>query len=196
MFKMLHHLAPPGLTELLPNTADQRNPYNIRSANEMDIPRARSEAYSRSFIPDTCRKWNNLPQELKDIPSLEEFKERIRPASAPPPNHYYAGTRREQILISRLRTRNPDLKQNLFHRNLSETDICDCNNEQESIEHFMLTCSLYTQQRRKMLLHARTLNVPISAEFLLKGSPNLSQNDNDKILKATLVYINETARFK
>ena len=78
-FKIVRNLAPPGLTNALPNAIQNRNPYNIRSAHQIDIPRAKSEAYANPFFPSTCKRWNDLPENVKHIPSLEEFKEITKP---------------------------------------------------------------------------------------------------------------------
>jgi hypothetical protein len=137
-----------------------------------------------------------LPEEVKSTNSLEEFKSLVKPTFTPPPKHYYLGTRREQILISRLRTKNADLRANLHRRNLADSDICECNLEAETTDHFLMSCPTYTQQRRALTARLTNINEPKTSELLLKGCQELNENDNRTIITATLAYINETARFK
>ena len=73
LHKIIHNVAPPGLTDLLPGTRGERNPYNVRVSRDLDIPKARTEAYYTSFMPDTCRIWNNLPEELKQTDLTKLF---------------------------------------------------------------------------------------------------------------------------
>ena len=189
MYKIQHNLAPQGLTENMPSTTNVRNPYNIRSANNLDPPRARSEAYATSFFPNSCRLWNELPEEIKSLNSLEDFKSHVKPKNTPRPQHYYLGTRREQIIICRLRVNNADL------RNLAETDLCDCNMEAETTEHYLMSCITYMQQRRDLTARLMNIQKPKTTELLLMGSEELTQDENRTIITATLMYINETARF-
>jgi hypothetical protein len=195
LYKIIHRMAPDSLSDILPMAIDQRNPYGIRSSQNLDIPRAKSEAYANSYFPQVCRLWNELPKESKNSTSLEEFKEKTKPNYQPPPQHYYLGTRKQQILMSRLRVKNIDLNANLYQRNLKDTDQCDCNNGAETIEHFLLECTSYNVQRRKLFYHLRNINLLLTAETLIKGNENLSATDNNKIIMATIEYINETARF-
>jgi hypothetical protein len=73
--------------------------------------------------------------------------------------------------------------------------MCDCTTEPESTSHFLMRCPFYTQQRAKLMFNLRNERVVITAEILLKGSETLSRFENEQIIKAVLVYINETARF-
>ena len=65
-------------------------------------------AYSNSFFPSTVRAWNDLPNDIKDAPSVGSFKYKInKNLRSPPPKKkkkfYNAGTRNGQMLQARLR---------------------------------------------------------------------------------------------
>jgi hypothetical protein len=195
MFKMINNLAPPTLTELLPDTKTGRNPYQIRAGNDLDTPRARTSAYADSFLPYACTEWNNLPDGIKNIPSLEEFSETIKPPTRPPPPHYSTGNRRNQILICRLRVGNADLNSNLFERNMADNSTCACEEEDETTEHFLINCELYNDQRQIMLQELGMNPQEITTDLLLKGSSDLSERRNKGIIEATQNFISKSGRF-
>ena len=85
MFKVIRKMAPPILIEQLPDTVALRNQHRTRNAKNIDIPRARTEAYAESFFPSSTRAWNNLDEETKNIANLEDFKERTKPKPPQPP---------------------------------------------------------------------------------------------------------------
>jgi histone H3/H4 len=195
IFKMINNLAPPTLTELLPDTKADRNPYHIRAGNDLDTPRARTSAYADSFLPYACTEWNNLPDDIRNIPSLEEFSETIKPPTRPPPPHYSTGNRRNQILICRLRVGNADLNSNLFERNMADNSTCACEEEDETTEHFLINCELYNDQRQTMLQELGLNPQEITPDLLLRGSSDLSERRNKCIIEATQKFISKSGRF-
>jgi len=45
--------------------------------NNILVPFARTDTYQHSFGPDVCKNWNNLPKYIKEITSMEQFKNQI-----------------------------------------------------------------------------------------------------------------------
>jgi sugar phosphate isomerase/epimerase len=119
-------MAPIGLTDLIPEVRGQKKNYNTRNANDLDAPTVNTDTYASSFFPDTKKNWNQLPEEVKNIPSLEEFRHRTKIAYENPPKRFYQCTRKDQILMTCLRVSNPDLNDNLHERNLKDTSMCVC----------------------------------------------------------------------
>jgi hypothetical protein len=196
MFKIVHGNAPLGLIEMLPENKAHRNPYNIRSATDLDIPKSSTEQHADSFFPNVSRLWNELPQDVKDIPSLEEFQREISPEKFKPPTYYDVGNRRNQILITRLRVKNADLKQNLCNRNMEADPVCECGVEEESTEHYLLHCTLYQDHRNTLTQNIGIIPLPITEDLLLKGSDLRTEATNVRIIKATQNYISSSGRFK
>ena len=46
-------------------------------ANNVLVPFARTDTYQHSFGLDVCNNWNKLPNYVKEITSLEQFKHLI-----------------------------------------------------------------------------------------------------------------------
>ena len=114
MFKMQKGLAPETLTELLPETTDARTDRNLRSGANTSLVMTHSEAHYNSFMPAMIRKWNDLPQRLRNTQTAELFKDKITPEKTKIPTYIYAGERKPQIYHTRMRLRKSDLKEELF----------------------------------------------------------------------------------
>ena len=64
---------------------------------------------------------------------------------------YYLLTRREQVIIFRLRTGHNKLRHHLYTKfRIGETDKCPCGDHIQNTEHVLQTCSLYNAQRLKI----------------------------------------------
>ena len=65
--------------------------------------RVHTNLFSNSFFPSTVRASNDLPNDIKDTPSVGSFKYKINKNLKSPPKFYNAVTRKGQILQGRLR---------------------------------------------------------------------------------------------
>jgi hypothetical protein len=168
---------------------------NARSREDLTLVRARTTIYSESYFPQTTKDWNNLPKEMKDATSLEQFSEMMgRPERKE--ERYYAGTRRGNILHSRLRLSCSDLNSHLADNNLVESPACRCGNWQESVKHYLLDCSEYDDQRDTLVESIEQYCYPINTESLLYGSNEFSEEHNIELFKSVQQYILQTNRFK
>jgi len=80
LFKILHNLTCVPLSDItLPNTTTTAESVITRrfDANNISVPLARTDTYQHSFGPDVCKNWNNLPSYIKEITSIEQFKNQI-----------------------------------------------------------------------------------------------------------------------
>jgi hypothetical protein len=93
--------------------------------------------------------------------------------------------RKQVVLISRLRTGHCHLNQTLHHFNIIETPECECGAERETVEHYLLNCELYDEERN-------ALRRRVGAQGMRTG---ILLEDN-KIIKDTMEYIEKTSRFK
>ena len=175
-------------------TINQRNPYPSRRGYDLTTPMVNTELYRQSFTVAGIRDWNALPETIKEIETKTAFKKRLR--SRPLADPYYAieDTRKGAILLCRLRCNNPDLNYNLYSKNLTESPACECGHEEETIEHYLLSCPLYDRARRdaKLLLPPNSW----SCRDLLHGS-RLRYDDvtNKLICRTVQQYIIATNRF-
>lgn len=60
----------------------------------------------------------------------------------------YGNLKRKQVvMLSRLRTGQCHLNQYLHRFNIIETPECECGAEKETVEHYLLNCELYNEER-------------------------------------------------
>ena len=65
--------------------------------------------------------------------------------------YHYFGCRKEQVNHCRLRLAISNLNYDLFRRHLLEDHVCSCGYTAETLEHFLLHCSLYDSIRNKTI---------------------------------------------
>ena len=114
------------------------------------IPQCRTESYSKSFLPSTIRAWKSVPDHLKSITSVDQFKyelKRYRSRIASP-TYYNLGNRHTNIALCQLRNKASNLNKHLFDHHASLPHKCtNCNYGFEDTEHvFPLLSILYPPQ--------------------------------------------------
>ena len=77
LFKILHNLtsAPLGAITTPNSTIIESFTTRRSHANNVFVPFTRTDTYQHSFRPDVCNNWNKLPNYVKEITSLEQFKD-------------------------------------------------------------------------------------------------------------------------
>ena len=89
------------------------------------------------------------------------------------------------VLITRLRTGHCHLNEYLYRFNKIETPECECGAEKETVNHFLLNCELYDEERDEL---RRRVGVQGMRSSVLLG--------DNKIIKNAVEYIEKTGRFK
>ena len=80
MYKTLNALAPDYLQCLF--TQRHVNDYNLRNLEEkLSLPKPNTNYLKRSFCYSGACLWNSLPQELKSVCSIGQFKRGIKKVS-------------------------------------------------------------------------------------------------------------------
>ena len=190
-YKMVHHMTPTFLSDLVPPFIHETNRYNLRNANDIQSVNAQSNLFKNSFIPATVRDWNNLPLCVRQSESLPIFKSRLFANNTPWPSYYNAGSRVGQILHTRLRLDCSALNYDLNRRKLIDSKLCECG-EVENAKHFIFQCPLFNEHRQ---LHLSDLVTNCSLRDLLFGSNNLTDQENADVFQKVQMYILETKRF-
>jgi hypothetical protein len=93
--------------------------------------------------------------------------------------------RKHVVCITRLRTGHCHLNEYLHRFDIIETAECECGAGKETIDHFLLNCELYDEERDAL---RRKVGVGGMRTSYLLG--------NKKIIKNTMEYIEKTGRFK
>ena len=76
MFKILNNKDPEYLRNLF---TDRNTQYSLRnSGDKLNLPRPRTDYVKRSFSYCGVHLWNNLPESIRTINSLKEFKQAIQ----------------------------------------------------------------------------------------------------------------------
>ena len=191
---MMNSFTPSYLTSLVPQPVSNLSRYNLRNSTDLQSINARTKQYYHSFPPSAVRAWNNLPVETKQSASLQCFKNYLKKnTQTQVPKHYYIGSRRAQILHTRLRTNCSSLNLHLFLKNITESPLCRCGSI-ENTEHFFLYCRYHQAQRDELISVITPYQVPTTNLFLY-GDENLSEQTNKLIFESVQTFIIGTKRF-
>ncbi|MCG7870185.1 MAG: hypothetical protein JAY74_27935 [Candidatus Thiodiazotropha taylori] len=192
-YKMMYNITPLYLSSLVPQTVSNISRYNLRNSNDLQCIAARSSQYYHSFLPSTTRDWNSLSIEAKQSDSVNSFKRFLKKGKPTVPNHYYIGSRKAQILHTRIRTNCSSLNLDLFLKNVTDSPLCRCGSI-ENAQHFFFHCRYYEVQRRELMTTV-SLYVNPSLKLLLTGDLTLAPEINNIITLKVQKYIIDTHRF-
>ena len=109
------------------------------------------------------------------------------------PKYYNEGPRKLNILHTRLRHQCSSLNADLSRIHIINNYKCNCGASFEDAIHYFLECSLYLNERRRLLNNCDDININI--ETLLFGNDNYSYKVNSKIFGKVLTFINQSKRF-
>ena len=76
----------------------------------------------------------------------------------------------------------------LFYNHLRDDPLCDCQQDVEDAEHFILKCPRYLKQRLVMFHKTRQFR-PLSVSVVLNGNPDLDAENNLILFDAIQKYI-------
>jgi len=161
-------------------------------------------AAERSFIPHTTRQWNKLPQPVKTLLRITQFKKTIFLSHGPskPPKYYSFGNKNANILHTKLRLGISELNCHQFQIQKVDSTSCDCGHTQETTQHFVLDCPLYTNTRRLLFENAsEILQINFAAcvpskklEIVIHGK-GLTDYDSGRVAYCFQTFIAQTNRF-
>lgn len=113
-YKMKNNLSPTYLSSLVPQSVNTISRYNLRNADDLHAIASRTNLFYMSFLPSAVRDWNNLPEQAKQLNSVNSFKNYLNRDQTLTPKYYYTGSRKAQLLHTRLRTNCSSLNNDLF----------------------------------------------------------------------------------
>ena len=149
-YKMKNGLCPDYLVSLVPATVGSASTYPLRNSSDLQTLHTNSRLYYTSFLPSAVRDWNELPEQTRNSPSLNIFKNSLKSNLIIPPRYYNTGKRLGQIYHARLRTACSPLRQHLHSKNIVDNPYCTCG-DIEDTHHFLFVCHQYTDLRRDLL---------------------------------------------
>ena len=166
----------------------------------------RTNRFKNSFFPFCADRWQLLPDDMKNARNVPHFKKLYKSANIPPKKGFFniidrAGT----SILMKLRVDFSDLRDHRFNHGFRNcpSPTCRCGCEDETTEHFLARCSLFTEHRASLLGTISNLfNNDISilphnhlTDILLFGSAVYNDITNKLILESTIRYIKCTKRF-
>ena len=194
LYKMINSMTPQYLTKLLPQRTGHNSTYSLRNNNDLRTIFSRTNLYYNSFLPSAIREWNNLTDELRNAPTLDNFKSLLNRNNGKVPKYYLTGSRKAQILHTRLRTNCSSLNLHLFQKNISNSAACSCGSI-ESVKHYFFNCPHYHVSRNILLRNIQSICNNVTVDILLKGSSHLTVTQNIQLFEAVQHFILETKRF-
>ena len=195
MFKIVNGLAPEYLCNLIPQTAGERNAYNIRSRQTITPPIARKNIHYNSFLPSTIREWNLLSRSIKNSENVDDFKRKLNKSKPKRNEVFYFGERKIAIIHARMRMGCSQLNSDLYKMGLIASPLCPCGHSTEDYFHYFFQCSKYPIQRDKLQTEITPL-APFNLKTLLFGISGGNKSANYDIFRSVHCYIKSTERFK
>ena len=174
--------------------------------NHLQDASARTERFSNSFFPFCAANWPSIPDELKQAPSPAAFKNAYKNKYIPPKPGYFGICDKFGVrLLTKIRVDCSDLRDHRFNHGFRNcpSPTCRCSTADETSEHFLACCPLFSSQRATLLTTISSiLNNDISvlpdshlSSLLMYGSKAYNVVTNKLILEATIAYIKRTKRF-
>ena len=195
LFHKIHNnIAPEYLNDCL-NKYLVDNNYNLRNCLKYRIPRCLLEIFSKSFFPSTIRLWNSLEPNFISMQTTSKLKQNVRANLFKVSNYYMLGSRKCNIIHTRLRHHCSSLGADLSRANIVNDPSCPCGFPLEDAIHYLLECTLYTNARMQLFMNITPYTV-ISIETLLFGSDNLTDENNLIMFRNVQKYIHHSNRFE
>lgn len=203
-YKIVNGCTPAYLQTFLPDPCIKS--YATRTNNVFNTIKTRTVRYKNSFFPYCVSQWNSLDSELRELPSINSFKNALARFYRPSPSLlYHVHNQKGIIFLNRLRVDFSHLKEHKFRHNFQDTvdPFCNCStNSIETTEHYLLRCSDYSVQRTILFddLNKASISIfPFNSKYLkqilLFGYSNFSYNDNRIIITSVINFILQSKRF-
>lgn len=193
-YKMQHDISPNYLSSLVPLSVGNTVNYQLRNSTNLLTVHTNTQLYYNSFLPSAVRDWNELPEHIRNLPSINTFKNGLNSDITKKPSYYFAGKRLGQIYHSRLRTNCSSLKKHLFSKNIVESPLCVCR-AVEDTNHFLFHCERFYNLRQELFNKIIHICQP-TINILLFGSEQLSDTENRQIFLAVQEFLVKTKRFE
>ena len=168
--------------------------YQLRNRQNFTQSAARLDCLNRSFMWKAIELWNQLPLEVRNLPSLCVFKNHFKRRDKP--TLYYFGERFPAVHHARMRIGCSKLQSDLcFNLHVSDNPLCHCGTAVEDAYHYLVRCPLFAVERNIL---ANSINhiTTLEKDVLLYGSMQLDDKQNKEIFSAVHQFIVRTNRFE
>ena len=76
-YKMMNNLVPNYLSSLIPCPVSNRTTYSLRNSEDISLMSCSTSRFQKSFLPSAICAWNSLPVDIRNSPSLGNFKSNV-----------------------------------------------------------------------------------------------------------------------
>lgn len=115
---MVHGLAPKYLQDLLIPCVLPQNNYSLRHQDDFKfvLPQIKTTAFMNSFLPSTIKLWNELPLQIRILPTVSSFKKAIKTYSLESQTNFMTlDTEKANIIHCQIRNNASNLNADLFN---------------------------------------------------------------------------------
>ena len=98
-YKMQHNISPNYLASLVPPSVENTTNYQLRNSTDLLTVHTNSKLYYNSFLPSAVRDWNELPEHIRNLPSITTFKNELNSDIKKIPKFYFAGKRLNKMQL-------------------------------------------------------------------------------------------------
>ena len=120
---------------------DCLNEYLKNKTKKYRVPKCRLETFSKSFFPSTIRLWNSLEPNFKSMQITSKVKQTLRGNLLKVSNYYIIGSRKCNIIDTRLKHQCSSLGTDLFRANIVNDHNCPCGCPLKDDIHYLLECN-------------------------------------------------------
>ena len=146
----------------------------------------KTKAFNSSFYPYSVKEWCALSEKIRNIVSVNKFREIILSFIRPNENSVFAIHDTKGLkLLKRFRLNISNLNEHKFRHGFRDTvdSICRCGLETAAALHFLLSCRPLNYPDKKLL------------NILLYGPKYFTVKTNQSILKSAIKFLKSSERF-
>ena len=202
-FKLIKSKSPKYLFNNIPTV---RSIYRTRNIDNIPQFNVRHTFFRNSYFPSIVTEWNNLDKSIRNSESFSIFKKNILQFIRPSPNSIFNCHNPKGLkLLTRLRLSLSHLRDNKFKHSFQDSlnPICSCGTDVETTTHYLLHCSLFSDERLILISNIRNidnnilnLNDSRFSEVLLFGNSSFNNTKYTSILNTAIEYIVPSKRFE
>ena len=169
--ELLHNqdTLPSYIQSILPQTRHTDTGQTLRNATTNTTIVSKTSSFNRSFLPNSTKQWNLLPEAVRSEPSLRTFKKQLHVLYCipTPPEFFSFGSKTGNIYHTKVRCESLDINSYLFKIKKSSSPACTCGSRLEDIPHFIIHCPKYQKIRDDLFNH---ISVILNYDFSVLSS--------------------------
>ena len=201
-YKIFRSQSPQYLFNIIPTSV---RPCNTRNANNIPRFKVKHNFFKNPFFPSVVIEWNKLDLNIRNSENLFIFKKKLLKFIRPSGNSVFKCHNPKRIkLLTRLRLDLSHLREHKFKHGFLDSlnPICSCGQNIETLTHFLLHCSNYSNERLTFLNIIRNIDSNILSkndlkvtETLLYGDSSYDDRKNTLIVNVTMEFLFTSKRF-